>query len=47
MVCVYMVEQLHALSAQQNKHLLSVEFSKREHWPELKQITCNGKLSML
>jgi len=26
-----MVAQLHAVRAQQNKHLLSVEFSQREH----------------
>ena len=26
-LCVCMVTQLHALSAQQNKHLLSIEFS--------------------
>jgi len=36
-VCMYsvhirMVAQLHELSAQQNKHLLSVQFSWREHW---------------
>jgi len=32
---VCMVAQLHALSSQQNKNLLSVEFSWREHcwWP--------------
>jgi len=29
---VCMVAQLHALRTQQNKHLLSVEFSYREHW---------------
>jgi len=30
--CVCMVAQLHALRAQQNKHLLSVELSLRERW---------------
>jgi len=32
--CLYvcMIGQLHALRAQQNKHLLSVEFSWWEHW---------------
>ena len=30
-LCVCMVAQLHALLAQQSKHLLSVEFSYREH----------------
>jgi len=30
-LCVCMVTQLHALSAQQNKHLLSAEFSQREY----------------
>jgi len=30
--CVCMVAQLHAFLAQQNKHLLSVQFSYREHW---------------
>jgi len=28
-----MIAHLDALSAQQNKHLLNVEFSHREHWP--------------
>jgi len=33
-----MVTQLHALRAQQNKHLLNVDFSQREHWqPVIKQ----------
>jgi len=31
-LCVCVVAQLHALRAQQSKHLLSVEFSQREHW---------------
>jgi len=31
-LCVYMVAQLNALSAQQNKHFLSVQFSERERW---------------
>ena len=31
-LCVCMVTQLHALRAQQNKHLLGVDFSLREHW---------------
>jgi len=30
-LCVCMVAQLHELSTQQNKHLLSAEFSHREH----------------
>jgi len=30
-LCVRMVAQLHALSAQQNEHLLRVEFSSRKH----------------
>jgi len=34
-----MVAQLHALRAQQNKHLLNVEFSQREHCPGISVYT--------
>jgi len=33
-LCVRMVVQLHALSVQQNKQLLSVELSWREYWSQ-------------
>jgi len=35
---VCMVAQLHALRAQQNKHLLGVEISERKHWSCLLRI---------
>jgi len=41
--CVCMVAQLHALSVQQSKHLLSVEFSKREHWTGTTEILRTGR----
>jgi len=42
---VCMVALLHALRAQQNKHLLSVEFSQREHW--LRRPECEPLLSII
>jgi len=40
--CIYIVAQLHALRAQQNKYLLSVDFSSGEHWWWLAYVMLNS-----